>query len=63
MITGQHEWINDISMEMDGLANTPDEVCELEYEDLFLGMSTYNKSYRMEYDENREPLHRKGCIS
>ena len=50
-------------MEMDGLANTPDDVCELEYEDLFLGMSTYNKSYRMEYDENREPLHRKGCIS
>ena len=25
MITGQHEQVNDISMEMDGLANTPNE--------------------------------------
>ena len=58
MIRGQHEWVNDISMKMDGLANTHNEDCELEYEDLFSDMSTYNQSYRMEYDDdykNDEP--------
>ena len=52
MITSQHEQVNDISMEMDGLANTPNEDYELEYEDLFSDMSTYTESYRMEYDDN-----------
>ena len=58
MITSQHEQVNDISMEMDGLANTPNEDYELEYEDSFSDMSTYNESYRMEYDDdykNNEP--------
>ena len=35
MIAVQHEKVNDISMEMDGLANTPNEDYELEYEDSF----------------------------
>ena len=52
MIAGQHEQVNDISMEMDGLANTPNEDYELEYEDSFSDRSTYNESYRMEYDDD-----------
>ena len=51
MITSQHEQVNDISMEMYGLANTPNEDYGLEYEDSFSDMSTHNESYRMEYDD------------
>ena len=52
MTTGHDEQVNDISMEMDGLSNTPNKAYQLEYEDLFSDMSTYNESYRMEYDDD-----------
>ena len=52
MITSQHEQVNDISMEMDGLGNAPNEDYELGYEDSFPDMSTYDESYRMEYDDD-----------
>ena len=52
MIASQHEQVNDISIEMDGFSNTPNEAYQLEYEDSFSDMSTYNESYRMEYDDD-----------